>query len=164
MSGAIAEASAALVALLREGLPDQPVMLSPAEGAEGVSLRLLHLRPDGRLANRTLGFDPAGTRAAPAELGLELIYLLTAEHGEALVAQQALGAALGVLHGTPLLQTPGGARLRLAILSAPLAEMVMTWTALRETLRCGALISISGLELAVASPAAPGAPVVSERR
>ncbi|WP_439598991.1 Pvc16 family protein [Falsiroseomonas sp.] len=147
MSGAIAEASAALVALLRDRLPDQPVMLSPAEGAEGVSLRLLHLRPDARHANRPLGFDPQGSRAQRPELGLELIYLLTAEHGEEMAAQTALGAALAVLHAAPVLETPSGARLGLALLSAPLAEMAVAWTALRATLRCGALVAVSGVEL-----------------
>ncbi|MGX9962016.1 Pvc16 family protein [Roseomonas sp. F4] len=148
MSGAIAEASAALVALLRDRLePSHPVMLSPAEGAEGIALRLLHLRPDARHANRPLGFDPQGTRAARPDLGLELVYLLTAEDGEEMAAQTALGAALAVLHGNPVLETPSGARLNVSLLSAPLAEMAMAWTALRETLRCGALIAVSGVEV-----------------
>ncbi|NKE44936.1 DUF4255 domain-containing protein [Roseomonas frigidaquae] len=145
----IADASAALVALLRDRLqPAQPVLLSAAEGAEGISLRLLHLRPDARLANRPLGFDPHGTRAARPELGLELVYLLTAENGDELVAQGALGAALAVLHANPVLETPAGARLTVSLLSAPLAEMAVAWTALRETLRCGALIAVSGVEIA----------------
>ncbi len=149
MSGAIAEASAALVALLRERLePARPVMLSPAEGAEGISLRLLHLRPDSRLTGRPLGFDPQGSRAARPGLGLDLIYLLTAEDGEELSAQAALGAALAVLHATPVLETASGARLGVSLLSAPLAEMAVAWTALRETLRCGALIAVSGVEIA----------------
>ncbi|MGK7863871.1 Pvc16 family protein [Falsiroseomonas sp. E2-1-a4] len=146
----IAEASAALVALLRDRVqPSRPVMLSPAEGAEGIALRLLHLRPDARLANnRPLGFDPDGTRAARPGLGLELIYLLTAEDGDELAAQAALGAALAVLHGSPVLEMPSGARLTVSLAPAPLAEMAMAWTALRETLRCGALIVVSGVELA----------------
>lgn len=144
----IAEASAALVALLRDRVqPTRPVMLSPAEGAEGIALRLLHLRPDARQANRTLGFDPQGTGAARPGLGLELVYLLTAEDGDELAAQAALGAALAVLHESPVIETQAGARLSVTLAPAPLAEMAMTWTALRETLRCGALVVVSGVAL-----------------